>query len=138
MYEQDPARPGADRKRGREARDGIFRSILSRRGWILEDAGRKCFEQGFREADRILLLEPPARVRRFRILRRWVRQRMGAEPCRYVPDPAMLLRMFRWSAGYDAGADGLKKRLEPYREKVLVLRTGREMREFPNRFYKIL
>ena len=117
----------ANRKRSPAERDAIFHDILCHDSWIMEDAGRKCFIAAWDEADRILLLEPPALLRRYRIVRRWIRQNMGWEPCGYTPSFAMLKRMFFWSKNYENGGDGLKKRLLAYGDKVIVCRNEKDI-----------
>ena len=130
VYEPDPDDPGDNRKRPAEERDAMFAEILARESWVMEDAGRPCFVRGMAEADRVVLLEPPPLVRDFRILRRWLRQRAGWEACRYRPDFAMLRQMFCWRRDYDSGRDDLKERLAPFADKLTVLRTGQDVRDF--------
>ncbi len=129
-YEPDPDNPGDNRKRPETVRDAIFAEILARESWVMEDAGRTCFVKGMKEADQVILLEPAAFVRDFRILRRWLRQRAGKEACRYRPDFLMLRLMFRWRRNYDSGKDDLKKRLEPFAGKLVVLRREKEVQAF--------
>lgn len=96
----------------------------------MEDAGRVCFSEGMRQADELVLLEPPLFLRRFRILRRWLRQRRGLEACSYRPNAAMLRDMYRWTQDYKTGADDLRQRIAPLREKTVVLRTRREIEAY--------
>ena len=70
MYERDPTDSWGDKKRPVEERDALFSKILEEPDSIMEDAGRLCFFEGMRRADVIVLLEPPPRVRRWRIVRR--------------------------------------------------------------------
>lgn len=133
VYQPDPADPSDNVKRSAEERDALFDGILARESWVIEDAGRACFVRGMEEADVVILLEPPAPLRDWRILRRWVRQRLGRESCGYRPDFLMLRLMFRWRRNYDSGKDGLKERLKPFSGKLLVLRSDREVREFLQR-----
>ena len=130
VYEPDPDSPGDNRKRPETVRDAVFAEILARTSWVMEDAGRPCFVKGMEEADQDVLLEPAAFVRDFRILRRWLRQRAGKEQCGYRPDFLMLRLMFRWRRDYDRGKDGLKKRLEPFAGKLVILRGEKEVRAF--------
>ena len=127
VYEPDPNDPRDDRKRTVEDRDTIFREILSRKDWIMEDTGRKCFVEAPLQADQVVLLQPPAAVRDFRILRRWIRQRLGKEVCGYRPSVKMLKRMFQWRRDYDSGRDDIRKRLEPFEEKLIILRSDKEV-----------
>ena len=127
VYESDPDHPGRNRKRNPAETDRLFRSVLSGDGWIMEDTGR--FEEGWEQADFILLLEPPARIRKFRIVKRWLRQKLCLDPCRYKPDFPMLKSMFRWTARYERGESTLKERLAPYREKIILLRSRHDLRK---------
>lgn len=130
VHRPDPNSITGNRKRTEEERDALFRSTLQRRDWIIEDVGRPCFEQGFREADAIVRLEPPARIRNFRLVKRWIRQRLRLEKCLYKPKWIMLKCMLRWSKEYDAGAGDLSKRLLRYQEKVVILKSNGDIRKF--------
>lgn len=127
VYEPNPEAPNGNRKRASADRDAIFCSVLNQDAWIMEDTGRPCFEDGWKRADSILLLEPAARVRKFRILRRWLRQNLQLEHCGYIPDYQMLKCMFRWSDNYDNGTDEVKRRLLPYRSKLSIVKTNRDL-----------
>lgn len=98
----------------------------------MEDTGRKRFQKGMEQADRIILLEPNAWVGRHRIFLRWIKQNLGLEKCGYKPGLWMLKAMLRWAHDYETGADGLRSRLEPYREKMTILKNNREIREYIN------
>ena len=130
VYEPDPDDPGDNRKRPEEVRNALFADILARESGHMEDPGGTFFLKGMEEADQIILLEPAAFVRDFRILRRWLRQRAGKEACGYRPDFLMLRLMFRWRRDCDSGKDGLKKRLEPFAGKLVILRREKEVQAF--------
>ena len=66
-------------------------------------------------------------VRLGRILRRWLRQNLGREPCAYRPTWAMLGNMFRWTWAYQTGADGVRARAEQFSQKLTVIRSKREL-----------
>jgi adenylate kinase family enzyme len=119
-----------DRKRPEAEIEARFASALHQPHFILEDAGRERFEAGMARADAVILLDPPRRVRRCRILKRWIKQRLGLESCVYRPTLNMLRAMFRWSDNYDSGRDGTKARAARYRNKLIVLRTHRDVERF--------
>lgn len=127
VYMPDPAAPEGNRKRPAEERDRLFQEVLAQKSYIIEDAGRTCFLEGLRQADTVVLLDPPIAVRRRRILTRWVKQNLGLEPCGYRPNFAMLRAMFRWSSRYDTGADGVRGRVGCFQKKTVVLRNNREI-----------
>lgn len=126
----DPSAPWGNRKRPDAEWQALFADILSKEDYIMEDAGRACFVEGMEMADVILVLEPPLRVRQWRIVLRWVRQNLGIEKCIYRPDLNMLRHMFKWVKSYETGADGVKARVAPYREKTVVLRSERDVQAY--------
>lgn len=127
VHISDESHPFGNRKREDTERDKIFKSVLQQPKWIIEDVGRPCFEDGLREADTIILLEVPAKVRNYRIIKRWLKQRFGIEKCNYKPDYKMLKSMFKWSKNYETGKDNLKERIARYEEKVIVLSNNRDI-----------
>ena len=130
VHISDKSNPWGNRKRSVEERDKLFSSIISQKDWIAEDTGRPCFEEALKEADRIILLEISTKIRKYRIMKRWIKQRIGLEKCIYKPCYQMLKWMFKWSKDYDKGRDNLKERLLPYKEKIIILRKNKEVKEF--------
>ena len=96
----------------------------------MEDAGRLCFFEGMRRADVIVLLEPPPRVRRWRIVRRLIRQKLHREPCHYTPSLTVLRAMLRWTREYKRSGPELHARAEGCPGRVVCIRTSRELRAF--------
>lgn len=122
--------PSGNRKRPVEERDALFSAALAEPRWVMEDAGRACFEEARRRADAVVLLEPSPLRRRLRVVRRWLKQNLGLEPCGYRPGFEMLRSMFRWSKNYETGKDDIRQRLQAYPDKLVVLRTNAQVREF--------
>ena len=130
IHKPNPDAPGSNMKRSVEERDALFAEILSQDAWIMEDTGRTLFEEAWRQADMIVLLVPPLRTRLFRIVTRWIKQNLGLESCEYKPNFWMLKIMFLWTKRFERGEDNLLARLIPYQNKVLRLRTNREVDQF--------
>lgn len=126
----DKSNPWGNRKRQAEERDKLFYSILQQPKWIIEDVGRPCFQQGLKEADEIVFLEVSAKIRNYRIVEKWINQRLGIEKCIYSPRYEMLKCMLQWSKDYDIGKDKLKDRISLYREKVITLRNNNDIKAF--------
>lgn len=134
VYEPASGQRQDNSKRPIRERDARFAKILSLPDFIMEDAGRVCFTDGMRAADCVVLLDLPPRVRRRRILLRWIKQNLGIEHCGYRPDLTMLRCMFRWSRNYENGADDLRARLSEFSGKLIVLRRPRDVRQWLNGF----
>lgn len=130
VHQRDNTAKIGNRKRPEKERDAVFRSILSRKNYILEDTGRLCFAEGLEQADTILLLEPSTLVRLGRVLRRWLRQNLGLEACNYRPTWGMLRDMIRWTRAYDTGKDGVRARAERYPQKLIVIRSQKDLESF--------
>lgn len=126
----DKSSPWGNRKRSIEERDKLFYSLIQQPNWIIEDVGRPCFEKGLMEADKIVLLEIPKKIRNYRIIKRWIRQRLGIEKCIYNPRYKMLKCMLQWSKDYDLGKDKLKERILSYQDKVIILKNDKDINMF--------
>lgn len=75
-----------------------FEQILAQKQWIIEDVGRKIFQEGVKQADLVIYLDLPTRLLYARIIKRFIRQRLHLEPCSYRPSWQMLRKMFRWAS----------------------------------------
>jgi adenylate kinase family enzyme len=132
----DKSTPWGNRKRDSEERDKLFYSVIHQPKWIIEDVGRPCFEIGLKESDTIVLLEVSSRIRNYRIIKRWIKQRLGLEKCIYNPRYEMLKCMLQWSKDYDMEKDKLKERILPHWNKVIVLRNNNDIKSFLGRYIK--
>ena len=130
VHISDKTNPWGNRKRPIEERDNLFYSVIQQPSWIIEDTGRPCFEVALKMADTIILLEISPRLRNYRIIKRWIKQRLGIEKCIYKPRYKMLKCMLQWSKDYDEGKENLKDRISPYKEKVITLKNNKDIHVF--------
>ena len=70
---------GYGKKRDPQERDALLEQLLRRDDWIIEGVYYAWCGRCFADADRIILLEVPRRVYRYRILRRFLRRKLGLE-----------------------------------------------------------
>ncbi|MFC4651650.1 hypothetical protein ACFO26_01830 [Lactococcus nasutitermitis] len=114
-------------KRSVIEREQFFQEILMQESYIIEDVGRKCFTQGLREVDTVVLLDLPQKLLKKRIILRFIKQKLHIEKSSYRPSLQMLRAMFTW----------LK---ESPREKVkdlpnlVVLKNKKEIKNFLKNF----
>jgi adenylate kinase family enzyme len=134
VYATDKSSPWGNRKRPVEERNNLFYTVIQQPCWIIEDTGRPCFEVGLRMADTIVLLEISSKLRNYRIIKRWIKQRLGIEKCIYNPTYEMLICMLQWSKDYDEGKENLEDRIFPYKEKVITLRNNMDINVFIKRY----
>lgn len=108
------------RKRTPQEQAGLLRDIDRQPHWILEGTYRPSCHLLFELADTILFLDPPASVRRRRILKRFCRQKLGLESCHYRSDFHMLRMMYRWTREFEAGRPAFERMLAAYPEKLIT------------------
>ena len=117
----DNASPGYGAKREPVQRDALLREILAQDDWIIEGVYYAWCGQCFADADKIYLLTVPKRVYRFRILRRFVRRRLGLEQGKRetLRSVAALLR---WTDKYQTkNLHAIRESLAQYSDKVVQL-----------------
>ena len=133
VYVKDENSTEGNRKRSVEERDALFQKILST-DYIIEDTGRACFVEGLKLADKIIVLDVPYRIRAFRIVRRHILQVLGIEKTTYRPSLNMVRMMFKWAKNFDTGEDGAKARVVPHKDKIVKLRSIKEINHFMEEF----
>lgn len=94
-------RSGPNRRFPQEIRDGLLKAVLDAESWILEGSQFKWAAESFQQADLVFILHPPVFVRDYRIIRRFVRSRIGVEPGNYKQSFSNLKKMIvEWNHGY--------------------------------------
>lgn len=123
-----------DKKRRKEVRDKMFLDILARDSWIVEGSPRKCLNESFEVCDYIILLDVNILVRLYRVLCRWIRQRLGKEPYNTKPTISFLKWNIKWVFEFDKHKKQLLKQLKNY-ENLEVFKNSKEAMSFIERQY---
>lgn len=106
-------------KRDPDERDELLEAILQQNDWIIEGVYyswcKKCFDQ----ADRIYLLNVPRRICRFRMIRRFVRRKLGLEKGKKETLKS-LRALLKWSDQFQhKNLIEIRKILSAYPDKVI-------------------
>lgn len=109
------------RKRAREERGLLLDDILKNPDWIIEGVYytwcRRCFE----DADRIYLLNVPRYKYRYRIIRRFVRRKLGLEKGK-KESLKSVTALLRWADKYQKeDMAEIRRILAQYPEKVISI-----------------
>lgn len=106
-------------KRNADVRQEMLREILEKDQWIIEGVYYKWCRQCFADADQIYLLEVPRRVYRYRIIKRFIKRKLGLEKGK--KETLKSLRdLLKWADSYcEKDMSEIKKILEPYENKVV-------------------
>jgi adenylate kinase family enzyme len=117
-----------DVRRSIEERDSYLNDIISGEKWIIEGAQHIWVEKSFQAADVIIFLTPNYRIRQFRILKRYIVQKIGIESSNYKPTLKILKQLFRWNLQFDKETKlEILNFLQPYSEKVLYIKNIKEI-----------
>lgn len=111
-----------DRRRTDRARDEYLARIVNSTPWIIEGAHHKWGLDSFQRADMIIFLDVGLNTRLWRIVKRFLRQKLGIERANYRPTFHMLKMMFVWTFRFERGDKfEILDILRPYQDKLVVL-----------------
>ena len=115
----DNAAPEYGKKRDTEERQAMLDQLLQQESWIIEGVYYAWCSQCFADADRIYLLSVPRRRYRCRIIRRFVRRKMGLEKGK-KESLRSLLALLRWADRYQQkNMPEIRRILSQYPDKVI-------------------
>ena len=83
-------------KRNPKKIEKLFNNIINNDDWIIEDVGRKCFKLGVVNADIVYYINLNRFILYFRIIKRWIKQKLNLEKYNYKPTIKSLFESFGW------------------------------------------
>ena len=83
-------------------------------------------------ADKIIYLDIPLKIRKRRILYRYIKQRLGLEKCNYMPNMKMLKNMYKWTSEFENNKINFEKDLFRYEEKLTILQSKGKIKKYVN------
>ena len=108
-------------KRDKEERERMLFEILKKDDWIIEGVYYKWCKQCFADADKIYLLQVPRRIYVYRILKRFLRRKLGIEEGKKETIKS-IYNLIKWTDQYcEKDMQEIQKILEPYKSKVEYL-----------------
>lgn len=106
-------------KRDAQERDALLLEILQKDDWIIDGVYYAWCGQCFQDADRIYLLSVPRHQYRYRIIRRFVRRKLGIEAGKKETLKS-LVALLKWADKYQrTNLAEIRKILEAYPDKVI-------------------
>ena len=106
-------------KRDIEDRKRLLGEVLKKDDWIIEGVYYKWCKQCFADADKIYLLNVPRYQYRYRIIRRFIRRKLGVERGKKETLKS-LCNLLKWADEYqEKDMVEIRKILAPYSDKVI-------------------
>lgn len=107
----------------------IIEEINQKSDWIIEGTYRASQKILYDYADKIVFLDTPLLLRKFRIVLRFIKQQLGLEKCHYKSDFKMFKLMFKWTKDFEAKRQEHEARLMEYPEKLIWISNPKELGE---------
>jgi adenylate kinase family enzyme len=73
--------------------DELFQEILNQESFIIEDCLRKRFTPALQQVDQVIFLDLPQSVLKYRVFKRFLKQKIGIEKANYRPSLQFLKQM---------------------------------------------
>lgn len=122
--------PGEERyKHSDEEQGEIIEKINASGSWIVEGTYRESQKVLYEYADKIIFLDTPLFIRKYRIITRFMKQKLGMEKCHYKSDITMLKAMFRWTKEFEQNRQAHEERLMQYKDKLIWVKSVRELED---------
>lgn len=122
-----------DIRRSEEERDAYLIHLISSDAWIIEGVHHKWVVPSFQTADLIIFLDTNYSKRTFRIIKRFILQKIGLEKENYKPTFKIFRDMFGWNAYFEnESKPEIINILSQYNNKLIVLKNNIEIEKHFN------
>lgn len=114
-------------KRSDEEQKSIIEKIDENESWIIEGTYRESQHSAYDLADKIIFLDTPLYKRKFRIISRFIKQKIGVEKSNYIPTFEMLKCMFKWTKDFEKNRQAHESRLLNFEDKLIWIKSKKEL-----------
>ncbi|WP_306461651.1 DNA topology modulation protein FlaR [Robertmurraya kyonggiensis] len=124
---------GDIRRTEQEMKD-FLEEIVQIEAWIIEGVhGEEWVASTFGKADEIVFLDSSYSVRTYRIIRRFLLQKLGIEAAHYQPTFHIFRKMFKWNRHFEeVGKPNFYENYDMYRDKLVVIKTSKDLLNYIN------
>lgn len=123
-----------DRRRTEAERESMLHGILVRPSWIIEGVHSEEWTLStFEKADAVLFLDPPRNVRKWRITKRFIKQRLKLESVHYNPTWTIYRKMFKWDRYFEEnGKPHVLRFCEDFPCRLVIIKNQADQKRFVN------
>ncbi|GAB6109826.1 P-loop NTPase family protein [Fusibacter bizertensis] len=104
-----------------------FKRINETNSWIIEGTFRPSCKYLLETADLIIFLDVSMKIRKYRIVKRFIKQQLGLEKSSYKSNLKMLKAMFRWTNDFEKTRHEFEEMLYKYESKLTIIRAKKEI-----------
>lgn len=122
-----------DIRRTERERDEYLSSIITSENWIVEGVHHKWVSPSFQNADVILFIDTNLSTRRFRIIKRFLKQKIGIEKANYKPTLKILKDLYNYNTVFEyKSKPEIFDMLSPYKNKLIIIKSNAEIKNYFN------
>ena len=118
------------RKRTPKEQEKILNKIYKNKNWIIEGTLRTNLYNILNKSDQIIYLDIPLKIRKKRILIRYIKQKLKIEKCNYKPSIKLLKMMYKWTATFEQERENFEKLINNCNKPVTILKSVEEVNIF--------
>lgn len=118
------------RKRTPKEQEKILNKIYKNKNWIIEGTLRTNLYNILNKSDQIIYLDIPLKIRKKRILIRYIKQKLKIEKCNYKPSIKLLKMMYKWTATFEQEKENFEKLINNCDKPVTILKNIEEVNSF--------
>jgi adenylate kinase family enzyme len=105
-----------------DKRNKLLKEILEKENWIIDGVYYKWCLQCFEDADIIYILEVPRKIYRFRIIKRFIKRKLGIEKGK-KESLSSLKALLKWADKFQTvDIEEIKSVLQKYNNKVVLIK----------------
>lgn len=127
-------RKSGDIKRPDEIREEYLKSIIQSESWIFEGVHNEDWVYDcFHHADLIIFLDTKYSTRTYRIIKRFIKQKLRLEKSSYKPTFKVFLKMFKWNRYFEeVGKVNFFDKYSIYDHKIKVINNTNSIKKYFN------
>jgi adenylate kinase family enzyme len=117
-----------DVRRSEKERDAYLNKVVTSDAWVNEGVHYQWVTESFINAELIIFLDTRYSKRIYRIIKRFILQRIGIEKSNYKPSFSMFKRMFRWNTYFEkVSKREIIELLKEFDDKVIIMRDHHKL-----------
>lgn len=115
-----------------DERKDVLNGIIKSDSWIIEGVhNEEWVANSFKHAEVIIFLDINYKVRTYRIIKRFILQKLKVEQSHYKPTFEIFLKMFKWNKYFeDVGKPNFFTRYDDCRDKVLIVSNSKGIKRY--------
>ncbi|SHF66355.1 AAA family ATPase [Ornithinibacillus halophilus] len=123
-----------DIRRTEQEREDYLNSIIQSESWIIEGVHNEDWVSNcFHSADLIIFLDTKYSIRTYRIIKRFLKQKLRLEKSNYKPTIEIFLKMFKWNRYFEnIGKVNFFNKYAIHKDKIVLITHTNQIKKFIN------